>query len=144
VPGCNDDALFSDKKILTTPLRSQVGFTGTVFHYPFDVDTIKNAIMTGGPVETAMTVYADFEDYTEGIYNATTDEVIGGHAVRIVGWGTDEESGVEFWKVANSWNIFWGEKGFIRIVSGINLGGLEQNIVASSADAVWGYMKDLQ
>jgi cathepsin B len=31
---------------------------------------------------------------------------LGGHAVKIIGWGT--ESGVDYWLVANSWNVHWG------------------------------------
>jgi len=74
------------------------------------VATIQNAIMTGGPVEIAFTVYSDFEDYTSGVYEHTTDESVGGHAVRIVGWGTDAETGKDYWKVANSWNPHWRER----------------------------------
>ncbi|GMI46188.1 hypothetical protein TrCOL_g4033 [Triparma columacea] len=112
-------------------------FKGTVEFYPNDVATIQNAIMTGGPVETAFTVYADFEDYTGGVYQHTTNQSVGGHAVRIVGWGTDEESGLDYWKVANSWNPYWGEEGYFRIIRGTNEGGIESQCVASSADSVW-------
>ncbi|GMH69804.1 hypothetical protein TrRE_jg13315 [Triparma retinervis] len=112
-------------------------FKGQVEFYPNDVATIQNAIMTGGPVETAFTVYADFEDYTGGVYQHTTNQSVGGHAVRIVGWGTDEESGQDYWKVANSWNPYWGEEGYFRIIRGTNEGGIESQCVASSADSVW-------
>lgn len=112
-------------------------FKGTVEFYPNDVATIQNAIMSGGPVETAFTVYADFEDYTGGVYEHTTNQSVGGHAVRIVGWGTDADSGKDYWKVANSWNPFWGEEGYFRIIRGTNEGGIESQCVASSADSVW-------
>ena len=42
--------------------------------------------------------------------------VDGGHAVRIVGWGVD--AGTKYWKVANSWNPYWGESGYFRIKKG--------------------------
>ncbi|CAN0524970.1 unnamed protein product, partial [Scytosiphon promiscuus] len=32
----------------------------------------------------------------------TTGSYMGGHAVKIIGWGTDEESGEDYWLVANS------------------------------------------
>ena len=57
-------------------------------------------------METAFTVYADFENYAGGVYKQTTDKTLGGHAVRIVGWGVD--SGTKYWKVANSWNPYVG------------------------------------
>merc|ERR1712194_134067 len=77
---------------------------------------IQSAIMAGGPVETAFTVYADFENYAGGIYHHVSGSFAGGHAVKIVGWGS--ESGTKYWKIANSWNPYWGEKGYFRIKQG--------------------------
>ena len=45
--------------------------------------------------------------YKSGIYDPTTDEIVGAHAVRLIGWGEDADaSGVNrpYWLVANSWN----------------------------------------
>merc|ERR1711998_758751 len=94
---------------------------------------IKQAIMQGGPVETAFTVYTDFENYAGGIYHHVSGSMAGGHAVKIVGWGV--ESGAKYWKVANSWNPYWGEKGYFRIKFGE--GGIDDQAVASSPDAKW-------
>ena len=35
----------------------------------------------------------------------TTGKMAGGHAVKMVGWGTDSTSGkaVDYWLIANSW-----------------------------------------
>jgi len=99
---------------------------------------IQQMIMKGGPVETAFTVYTDFENYASGIYAHTTGSMAGGHAVKFVGWGVD--GGVKYWKVANSWNPYWGEKGFFRIKRGDSSanGGIENSVIGSSADATWG------
>merc|ERR1712224_617831 len=99
---------------------------------------IMQAIMTGGPVETAFDVYSDFENYGGGIYHHVTGEKAGGHAVRMVGWGVD--GGVKYWKVANSWNPYWGENGYFRIRRGNSSanGGIENSVIGSSADATWG------
>jgi cathepsin B len=96
---------------------------------------IQQAIMAGGPVETAFSVYDDFEDYAGGIYHHVTGKLGGGHAVKFVGWGV--ENGVKYWKVANSWNPYWGEKGYFRIKRGNNECGIEAGVTASSADATW-------
>jgi len=72
-----------------------------------DADDIKLEIMANGPVETGFTVYSDFSSYRSGIYERKSDEVMGGHAVKIVGWGV--EDGIKYWIVANSWSADWGE-----------------------------------
>jgi len=96
---------------------------------------IQKAIMAGGPVETAFTVYSDFANYVSGIYHHVSGSVEGGHAVRIVGWGV--ENGNKYWKVANSWNPYWGEKGYFRIKRGNSECGIEDGVTFSSADAKW-------
>jgi len=98
-------------------------------------NAIAKLIMEGGPVETAFSVYGDFANYAGGIYEHSSGEMLGGHAVRIVGFGT--EDGKKYWKVANSWNPYWGEKGYFRIVRGNNNCGIEDMVTASSNDAKW-------
>jgi cathepsin B len=74
---------------------------------------IKFELFNYGPVATGYLVYQDFMSYKSGIYKRTSDYLLGGHAVRIVGWGTDGTT--EYWVVANSWGRYWGENGFFRI-----------------------------
>ena len=77
---------------------------------------IKEEIMKNGPVNTGFTVYEDFMTYKSGVYQHKQGGVLGGHAVKIVGWGKD--NGVEYWKVQNSWGPSWGEEGFFKIKMG--------------------------
>ena len=81
-----------------------------------DPAVMKTELMTNGPFEVAFTVYEDFLTYKSGIYQHVSGGWLGGHAVKLVGWGV--EDGVEYWKVANSWNEDWGENGFFRIKFG--------------------------
>merc|ERR1712046_383564 len=96
-------------------------------------DGIQKAVMAGGPMEVAFTVYSDFENYAGGIYHHVSGGQVGGHAVKVVGWGV--ESGTKYWKIANSWNPYWGEKGYFRIKFGE--GGIDDQAVGSSPDAKW-------
>ena len=49
---------------------------------------------------------------------------LGGHAVKILGWGSDAAAG-PYWLVANSWSPGWGEAGYFRIARGTNECGIE-------------------
>ena len=95
-----------------------------------DEKKIQREILKNGPVEASFDVYADFLSYKSGVYQATTDQALGGHAVKVVGWGVDPESGLKYWNVANSWNPSWGDKGFFKIRRGNNECGFEADINA--------------
>ena len=66
-----------------------------------------------------------------GVYEHKTGSLLGGHAIRILGWGT--ESGTDYWLVANSWNADWGDQGFFKIRRGVDECGIESNIGAGMA-----------
>jgi len=83
--------------------------------------------MTNGPVEAAFTVYADFLPYQSGVYQHVTGDELGGHAIKILGWGV--ESNTPYWLVANSWNTEWGAKGYFKILRGSDECGIEDYIV---------------
>merc|ERR1712072_293418 len=97
------------------------------------IQGIQKAIMAGGPMEVAFSVYSDFENYAGGIYHHVSGGQVGGHAVKVVGWGV--EDGTKYWKIANSWNPYWGEKGYFRIKFGE--GGIDEQAVASDPAAKW-------
>ncbi|KAB0792325.1 hypothetical protein PPYR_14284 [Photinus pyralis] len=93
-----------------------------------DVKSIQAEIMKNGPVEGAFSVYADFVNYKSGVYKHVTGEELGGHAIRILGWGV--ENGMPYWLVANSWNSDWGDKGYFKILRGEDHCGIEGSITA--------------
>ena len=84
--------------------------------------------MTNGPVEAAFDVYEDFVSYKSGVYAHTTGSYLGGHAIKILGWGV--ENGSAHWIVANSWNEDWGDQGFFKIARGSDECGIESGVVA--------------
>ena len=77
---------------------------------------IQKEIIANGPLQTGFMVYQDFMHYKSGVYKFTQGKKLGGHAVRVVGWGKD--ANVSYWIVANSWGPLWGETGFFRIAFG--------------------------
>lgn len=139
-PGCpSEDSPQCPKKCDASAASAHSSFASDKYTFQGTVQSamgpseIKQMIMAGGPVETAFTVYSDFENYDGGIYHHVTGAMAGGHAVKIVGWGV--ESGTKYWKVANSWNPYWAEKGYFRIREGE--GGIDDSVTGSVHDAKW-------
>ena len=71
--------------------------------------------MTNGPMETGFDVYNDFLFYVSGVYKHVSGAYAGGHAVKIIGWGS-LDAATSYWICANSWGTSWGESGYFRIV----------------------------
>merc|ERR1719226_217069 len=141
-PGCpSQTSPAGPKKCDADATAPHNDFTADKYSYDGNTVTasgeanIQSAIMAGGPMEVAFTVYSDFENYASGVYHHVSGSMAGGHAVKVVGWGVD--NGTKYWKIANSWNPYWGEKGYFRIKRGNNEGGIEDQAIGSSPDAKW-------
>lgn len=92
------------------------------------VNKIMTDLVANGSVEAAFDVYEDFLLYAGGVYQHTTGSMLGGHAIRVIGYGVD--NGTEYWLCVNSWNDNWGEKGTFKILKGSDECGIESNVVA--------------
>ena len=97
-------------------------------YLPNDADTIAAAVEQHGAVVATIQVLNDFLTYQEGVYDqpACTGAALS-HAVTIVGFGTDAASGKKFWLIKNSFGRAWGEAGYVRMVRGKNMCGIEKN-----------------
>jgi len=91
---------------------------------------IQTEIMKHGPVEAAFSVYSDFLLYKSGVYQHVTGQELGGHAIRILGWGVDQ--GTPYWLIANSWNPTWGDQGYFKILRGSDECGIEEECCAGT------------
>ena len=77
-------------------------------------NTVKNALSNDNPVVVGFDVYESFESkpvITGGIMpypDVNNEELLGGHAVTLVGYNESEERFI----ARNSWGTEWGDKGY--------------------------------
>jgi cathepsin B len=93
-------------------------------------DHMMQDIYQNGPITGMFFVHQSFESYKSGVYkagNPFSDPMLGGHAIKIMGWGT--ENGSPYWLVANSWNEDWGDHGFFKIDRGHNQCQIENAMI---------------
>ncbi|KIH47428.1 papain family cysteine protease [Ancylostoma duodenale] len=103
-------------------------FATRSYFLPNNERTIRQEIYKNGPVVAVFNIYEDFSYYKKGIYVHTQGQQTGIHAVKVLGWGT--ENGTDYWLVANSWNTNWGEDGYFRIARGTNECLIETQMVS--------------
>jgi cathepsin B len=124
-PRCHRECENSRYKV---PFNRDKTFGSSSYSVGKSEKEIMHELMVNGPAEAAFTVYEDFLSYKSGVYQHVEGTALGGHAVRILGWG--EEQGTPYWLIANSWNYDWGLNGTFKIVRGQNHCGIESEIVA--------------
>jgi len=84
-------------------------------------DDLATAVGNVGPVSIAVDANLKWQLYTGGVMSASfCPKNSLDHGVLAVGY--NKSSG--YWKVKNSWNTSWGEKGYVRLVYGQNACGL--------------------
>jgi len=106
-------------------------YGATAYAISSTVSDIQTEIMTNGPVEVAFTVYQDFLAYRSGVYAHQTGPALGGHAVKMLGWGVWTDS-TPYWIIVNSWNNDWGNKGYFLIARGTDECGIEDDVQAGT------------
>ena len=63
-----------------------------------EVESIQRDIYENGPVMAGLVVWEDLYNYDGGVYEHTTGDLVGGHAMRIVGWGHNkDDNGHLYW-----------------------------------------------
>lgn len=108
-----------------TSARGRVARTKVRKHIklPNNAEDIRSFLFQYGPLFVAFHVYENFYNYKSGIYDFTSGKNLGGHAVLLVGYGT--ENGVPYWILKNSWGPYFGEKGYFRMRRGSNVANVE-------------------
>jgi len=105
-------------------------FLSNVYGVGSTPSAIQTEIMTNGPVEACFDVYEDFVNYKSGVYHHTSGDLLGGHCIKLLGWGT--ESSTPYWLAANSWTNYWGANGYFLIERGDDECGIEDDVVAGT------------
>jgi len=105
------------------------------------VENMMNEIYNNGPITAGFDVCQSFYDFYNVASNAalvykgsctsSSSDYVGGHAISIVGWGTDS-TGTDYWLIQNSWSSSWGDNGFFRMPRGINSCGIEDQVTATA------------
>lgn len=66
------------------------------------------------PVSAALDASGDvFKNYAGGVFTGPCEANLN-HAVTVVGYGTDTD-GTKYWLIRNSWDVSWGESGYMRL-----------------------------
>jgi cathepsin L len=67
-----------------------------------------------------------FQNYNGGVITSSSCGTDLDHGVLIVGFDTDNKTGIPYWIVKNSWSSNWGLKGYVYLARNQNQCGLNQ------------------
>ena len=101
-----------------------------------DEEIIKQYLYEIGPLAIGVNAYP-LNWYARGVIdwgteNCSHDDI--NHAVVLVGYGHDDEEGLDFWRIRNSWGADWGEKGYFRVSRGKGTCGVNQHVSFASIE----------
>ena len=78
---------------------------------------LMHTVATFGPVIVNVAAQG-WRSYESGVYAPTghsSKQTDIDHVVLLMGYGTDDVTGEDYWLVRNSWGTQWGEEGYIRL-----------------------------
>lgn len=92
---------------------------GTPTRFFSNTTAVKKALQHG-PVMATLRIYTDFIGYAGGVYKQTTGDLVGGHAIAIIGYDDSKQAYI----IRNSWGTDWGIDGYgyVAYSNGAQLG----------------------
>jgi len=111
--GTNTTDLNDESGYLEKAVASIAGFSALPTN---SYDSLMWTVATMGSVVISVAANTWYT-YSSGVFDDSTltDHFDLNHAVVLEGYGTDEETGEDYWLVRNSWGPQWGENGYIRL-----------------------------
>ena len=80
-----------------------------------DEESLKTALVNLGPLSVAIEADQDvFRFYKSGVISGPCGARLN-HGVLLVGYGHDNETGLDYWLLKNSWSAGWGMDGYVKI-----------------------------
>lgn len=105
---------------------------------PKDEEEMKKVLYKYGPIAGAINgIIIAF--YDNGIFEPwfpgmCPDNI--NHAIVIVGYGVDKETGKKFWRIKNSWGPSWGEGGYFRIIRDEGICGIKRYTLIAEIEKI--------
>lgn len=84
-----------------------------------DLELVVIKHLQDGPMSTAICTTSVDWQFLEagGVVRGPSCDVLT-HGVTLVGYGTDQESGYDYWLIKNSWGTSWGNNGYAKLCRG--------------------------
>ncbi|RAL44754.1 hypothetical protein DM860_003513 [Cuscuta australis] len=103
------------------PLPVAATIDGYDDSYPRNDEIALQEYVATRPVSVSINGAAEgFQHYKSGVFSSGDchGRVETNHAVLLIGYGTDPDTGVDYWKIKNSWGLGWGMAGIGMIQRG--------------------------
>ena len=97
-------------------LLAKAGITGYTKIEENNAADVMTALATVGPLAVNVDA-SNWHSYESGVFTYSNyGDMDLNHVVVLVGYGTDDETGLDYWLVRNSWSPTFGEAGYIRLL----------------------------
>jgi len=105
---------------------------------PFDEEHLMTEIYQRGPI--SCTVNADplesIERQFKGVFSSDS-RGCSNHAISVVGYGVDEDTGMKYWVMRNSWGEYFADEGYVKVERGKNTVNIEDSCYYAIPKNTW-------